>query len=315
MATTNTEGSLVESARGTLTGVISPTTEREREYRRIFALVLPFAVLAVFGAIVPLVKLVQISVSVSKYHTSGFTLQFYRSLLSAGFGYYVFNTLWFGVVTTLASVAIGIALAHALEKYDLPFKGVLVTLVSFPISLPGIVAAFMMIILFGNTGFVTNAISWLTTTAPIISGLIADHSSTDVGFATSVLGLFFGYCYSMIPRATLLLRGSYAELNTDAEEAARTLGATSFETFRYVTLPQLRPGIVGAIILTFRTAMALFGTVLVLKSLNVLTLRISRLINVSFDIQTAAAMSIVFFAFTIVFTFIGLRYTAAEVGA
>jgi len=295
-------------------GVIRPRTERQREHRRIAVLSLPFIALAVFGAIVPLWEMVKISVSTSQFETGGFTLRHYRELLSTDFGYYVFNTLWFATVTTLASVAVGIGVAHALEKYDLPYEGTLVTLISFPISLPGIVAAFMIIVLFGNTGLLTNFATWLTADAPLLSALLADRAANDVAFATGVLGLFFGYIYSMIPRATFLLRGSYAEVNTDTEEAARALGANPVETFRYVTLPQIRPGIVGAFILTFRTAMAIFGTVLVLKALDVLTLRISRLIAVSFNIQGASAMSVVFFVFTVVFTFVGLRYTSAEVG-
>jgi len=294
--------------------LVLPRTERERERRRIAVLSLPFIVLALFGAIIPLWEMVRISVSPSQFETGGFTLQYYRELLTADFGQYVFNTLWFATVTTIASVAVGIGISHALEKYDLPRKGLLVTLISFPISLPGIVAAFMIIILFGNTGLVTNFATWLTTGAPVLSALLADTAANDIAFATGVLGLFFGYCYSMIPRATFLLRGSYAEVNTDAEEAARALGASPLQTFRHVTLPQIRPGIVGAFILTFRTAMAIFGTVLVLKALDVLTLRISRLIAVSFNIQSASAMSVLFFVFTLVFTFVGLRYTSAEVG-
>ncbi|MFB6195222.1 MAG: ABC transporter permease [Haloplanus sp.] len=300
----------VEAART----VVSPTTERQRERRRIAVLSVPFLALATFGALVPIWEMAKISVSTSQFTTQGFTLKHYRQLLTPQFAHYVINTLAFAAVTTVASVAVGVGLSHALEKYDLPYEGTLVTLISFPISLPGIVAAFMMIILFGNTGFLTKFAVWLTADAPLVSTVLATHSATEIAFATGVTGLFFGYCYSMIPRATFLMRGSYAEVNTDAEEAARALGATPLETFRHVTLPQIRPGIVGAFILTFRTAMAIFGTVLVLKGLDVLTLRISQLIAVSFDIQGASAMSVVFFAFTLVFTFLGLRYTDAEVG-
>lgn len=298
---------------GTLRGLLRPTTERQREHRRIALLSVPFVVLAVFGAIVPLWEMVKISVSTSQFETGGFTLQHYRDLLSADFGYYVFNTLWFATVTTVASVAVGVGVAHALEKYELPYEGTLVTLISFPISLPGIVAAFMIIVLFGNTGLLTNFATWLTTDAPVLSGLLSDRAATDVAFATGVTGLFFGYIYSMIPRATFLLRGSYAEVNTDAEEAARALGATPWQTFRYVTLPQIQPGIVGALILTFRTALAIFGTVLVLKALSVVTFRFSQEISVGFDLQMASALATVFFAFTVLFTFASLRYTSAEV--
>ena len=330
------ESTLVGRIRGTRPGrLVFPTTEQGRKRRRIAALAVPFFALATFGAFIPLVKMFRISVAEQfLFEVQGWSLAPYRRLfasiaafipvvgtdLSAAiavggeavnpvYGETIWNSLWFGAVTTVASVIVGIAVAHGLEKYDLPRKGLLVTLVSFPISLPGIVAAFMMIVLFGQTGLLTNFFAVLSGAQPVDLQLTGQPSGTTL----AVLGLFFGYIYSMIPRATLLLRGTYAEVNTDAEEAARALGATPLQTFRYVTLPQIRPGIVGALILTFRTALAIFGTVLVLKSLSVVTFRFDQLVKVGFELNIASALAAVFFLFTVLFTFLSLRYTSAEV--
>ncbi|WP_159899128.1 ABC transporter permease [Salinirussus salinus] len=330
------ESPLLGRVRETRAGrLVFPTTERGRKRRRIAALAVPFFALATFGAFIPLVKMFRISVAEQfLYEVQGWSLGPYRRLfasiaafipvvgtdLSAAiavggeavnpvYGETIWNSLWFGAVTTVASVAVGIALAHGLEKYDLPRKGLLVTLISFPISLPGIVAAFMMIVLFGQTGLLTNFFAVLSGAQPVDLQLTGQPSGTTL----AVLGLFFGYIYSMIPRATLLLRGTYAEVNTDAEEAARALGATPLQTFRYVTLPQIRPGIVGALILTFRTALAIFGTVLVLKSLSVVTFRFDQLVKVGYELNIASALAAVFFLFTVLFTFLSLRYTSAEV--
>ena len=330
------ESTLLGRIRGTRPGRVAfPTTEQGRKRRRIAALAVPFFALALFGAFLPLVKMFRISVSEQfLFEVQGWTLAPYRQLLAsiaafvpvvgtdlsaavaAGgeavnpvYGETIWNSLWFGAVTTVSSVAVGVAVAHGLEKYDLPRKGLLVTLVSFPISLPGIVAAFMMIVLFGQTGFLTNFFAVLSGAQPVDLQLTGQPSGT----ALAILGLFFGYLYSMIPRATLLLRGTYAEVNTDAEEAARALGATPLQTFRYVTLPQIRPGIVGALILTFRTALAIFGTVLVLKALSVVTFRFDQLVKVGFELNIASALAAIFFLFTVLFTFLSLRYTSAEV--
>jgi putative spermidine/putrescine transport system permease protein len=332
---TPTESSVVERVRSETARLYAPVTEADRERRRIAALALPFLALAVFGAFVPLAQMLRISVAEEFLTTvEGWTLDPYRELFASMvaflpavgaelstaispdgavaddvYGETIWNSLWFGAVTTVASVAVGVAIAHGLEKYDLPRKEWLVTLISFPISLPGIVAAFMMIVLFGRTGVLTNAFAVLTGAQPVDIQLTGQPS----GSALAVLGLFFGYCYSMIPRATFLLRGSYAEVHTDAEEAARSLGATPWQTFRYVTLPQIRPGIVGALILTFRTALAIFGTVLVLKALSVVTFRFNTELSNGFNLNIASALAAVFFVFTLLFTFLGLRFTSAEV--
>jgi putative spermidine/putrescine transport system permease protein len=340
MSTLDGSKSLGRLATGTVR-LVRPVTEHDRKRRRIVGLALPFFLLAIFGAFVPLYKMVRISVAESFLQgAEGFSLSAWEELLNSllafvpvvgdplmsaiaavvpgirnvadvnpVYGLTFWNSIWFGLITTVASVVIGVAIAHGLEKYELPRKDLLVTLISFPISLPGIVAAFMMIVLFGRTGLLTNFFAALSGAEPIAIQLTGQPSGTTL----AVVGLFFGYIYSMIPRATFLLRGSYAELNTDAEEAARALGATPWQTFRYATLPQIRPGIVGAFILTFRTALAIFGTVLVLKALSVVTFRFDQEIQVGFNLDMASALATVFFVFTLLFTFLGLRFTSAEV--
>lgn len=281
-----------------------PRTEHDRERRRILALCAPFLALATVAGLYPLSEMVRISVSEAAYVSEGVTLDAYRELFAnPHLRASVLNTLWFALATTVVSLGVATATAHALEQYDLPFQGALLTLLSFPISLPGIVAAFMIIVLLGNTGLVTNLAAWFT-----------GQSAIDLAIATSVGGLFVAYCYSMIPRALLLLRGSYAEVNERTEEAARSLGASPARTFYHVTLPQIKPGLIGAFILTFRTALAIFGTVLILQALRVWTYEIDFALSNGFQIQLAAAMATVWFGFVLGFTALGLRYTSAEVG-
>jgi putative spermidine/putrescine transport system permease protein len=297
------EPTAVGRARRAATRVVRPRTERDRVRRRIVALCLPFVVLATVSGFVPLWEMAKISVSESQFFTEGFTLEAYRTLVTDPYYWNVaVNTLLFAIATTAASLAVAVPAAHALEKYDLPGERLMVTVISFPISLPGIVAAFMIIVLFGNTGLLTNFFAWLS-----------GQTAIDLAIATSVAGLFLAYLYSMIPRSMLLLRGTYAEVNTDAEEAARSLGATPLQTFYYVTLPQIKPGLIGALILTFRTALAIFGTVLILKSLTVWTLQINREIATGFNIRIASAMAALWFVFVFGFTFLALRFTSAEV--
>lgn len=283
--------------------LVAPETELDRTRRRILVCCLPFLALATVAGVVPLVQMFRIGFSERTFVATGFTLEAYRRLLTTPYYWTIaFNTLWFALATTVASLLVAVPVAHALEKYEFPGKGAVVTVVSFPNSLPGIVAAFMIIVLFGNTGLVTNLVAFFTGRAAI-----------GLAVATSVLGLFVAYLYSMIPRSTLLLCGTYAEVNTAAEEAARSLGAGPLRTFYHVTFPQIEPGVIGAFVLTFRTALAIFGTVLILNALTVWTLQINRELAVAFDIQTASALATVWFVFVFGFTFLTLGQTDAEV--
>lgn len=295
----------VRSLRERVKSVAFPTTERDRERRRILAMLVPFFVLAFFAAFLPLVTMVRMSFSADRFEIIGFSLRAWRKLATESIYLEVtWNTLWFATVTTVSSVLIAVVVAHSLQKYSLPFENILVAIVSFPISLPGIVVAFMIIVLLGRSGLLTNAVAFFVGGDPIT-----------LATATSVFGLYLGYLFSLIPRSTMVMRATYSEVNRTAEEAARALGAGPLERFYYVTLPEVRPGIVAAFILTFRTALAIFGTVLVLKSLVVVTLRIDQELGSAggFDIQVASAIGLLYFLFTLLFTFVGLKYTSSEV--
>lgn len=284
--------------------VLAPSTEYERERRRIGIMVLPFFVLATVGAFVPLGYLVRMSFSANNLFIEGWSTDAWVTLFTESeYGWVAFSTISFAAVTSVVAVVIGIAIAHALKKYELPFQSTIIAILSFPIALPGIVVAFMIIVLFGRQGLITNVVAGLTGGNPI-----------QMAIATAtVTGLFLGYLYSLVPRATMVLRGTYAEINADAEEAARALGATPWQTFYHVTLPEIRPGVVAAVILTFRTALAIFGTVLILQGLSVATLQIDTELSIGFNSQVAAAIGVVYFLFIIAFTFLGLRYIETDV--
>jgi putative spermidine/putrescine transport system permease protein len=305
MATESSESSRLRSTRQRVRAVLFPRTERDRERRRILAMLVPFFSLAVVAAFVPLITMTLTTVSESRFEIAGFTLEAWRALATDPLYHEVaWNTLWFAAVTTVSSVFVAVVVAHSLQKYDLPGERLVVAIVSFPISLPGIVVAFMIIVLLGRQGLLTNAAAFFTGGDPI-----------SMATATSIFGLYLGYLFSLIPRSTMVMRATYGEINRTAEEAARALGAGPLETFYHVTLPEIRPGIVAAIILTFRTALAIFGTVLVLKSLVVVTLRIDMELGSAggFNIQLASAIGVIFFLFSLAFTFVGLKYTSAEV--
>lgn len=283
--------------------LVTPQTETDRERRRIAGLTVPFFVLAFFAAFVPLVYMTRMSVSADNLRNQGWSFSAWETVLTDSTYWWVaFNTLWFAAVTAAVGVVIGIGVTHALEKYDLPGERVLVAILSFPIALPGIVVAFMIVVLLGRQGLVTN-----------LAALVTQQSSIDLASAYTVGGLFFGYIFSLIPRAAMVLRGTYAELNTAAEEAARALGASPAQTFYHVTLPEIRPGVIAAYILTFRTALAIFGTVLILQSLDVATLQIDKELNVGFNSQVAGVVGVVYFVFVLGFTFTALRYVETEV--
>ena len=107
--------------------------------------------LLLFGLffILPMGMLILISVSGG----DGFTLNNYVQILTnPRYSKALFNSFWLSVVVTAATLVIAGVIAFFLARTDFKGKNLYMTLITFPVSLPGVVVGFMIIILFGNTG-------------------------------------------------------------------------------------------------------------------------------------------------------------------
>ena len=113
-------------------------------------------------------------------------------------------------------------------------------------------------------------------------------------FRSSLAGLFMGYVYFSIPRVILTVMAAAEKLDPKLEEAARSLGASTFAVTRDVILPGLVPAFVSAGAICFATAVGAFGTAFTLAArIDVLPMVIYTEFTLSANIATAAALSFV----------------------
>jgi putative spermidine/putrescine transport system permease protein len=124
-------------------------------------------------------------------------------------------------------------------------------------------------------------------------------SGRNLVFAYSIAGLFLGYVYFSIPRVILTVMASAEKLDRSLEEAARSLGASSWRVAVDVIIPGLMPAFVSAGAICFATAMGAFGTAFTLATdINVLPMTIYTEFTLRANIATAAALSVVLGAIT-----------------
>jgi putative spermidine/putrescine transport system permease protein len=129
-------------------------------------------------------------------------------------------------------------------------------------------------------------------------GLIGDVSSRvfdeKIVFAYGMAGLFMGYLYFSIPRVILTIMASVEKLDPALEEAARSLGASTWQVTRDVILPALGPAIISSGAICFATSMGAFGTAFTLATqINVLPLTIYNEFTNYANFSMAASLSIV----------------------
>lgn len=242
-------------------------------------LALPFTLVISVFLFWPLITLAQRSLGGVDGQAFSFAL-YLKVLSSPQYLQSFLNTAVISVASTLLALIICIPAGIYIEGKGSGVRKVLAVALTIPLSLPGIVIGFFVIILFGNTGVIPKLFEFLT-------------GQRQLTFAYTFWGMLLGYLYFQIPRVVLVIRGAVSLISQDAIDAARTLGASTFRVYSDVILPTLRPAIISAASLSMATGFGAFGTAATLsRGFKVVPLEIASAFTETFQPELAGAMSI-----------------------
>jgi sulfate transport system permease protein len=182
-----------------------------------------------------------------------------------------------GVAVPL-NLLFGVAAAWAIAKFDFPGKNALVTLIDLPFGVSPVISGMVFILLFGRQG---------------ILGPWAEAHGLKLVF--SVPGLILATLFVTFPFVARELIPLMQAAGTEEEEAARVLGASGWQMFRRVTLPNIKWGLLYGVILCNARAMGEFGAVSVVSGhirgkTNTLPLHVEILYN-EYNFQAAFAVA------------------------
>jgi len=192
---------------------------------------------------------------------------------------------WSAIKLTLIAAAIavplnlvfGVAAAWAIAKYEFRGKAVLTTLVDLPFSVSPVVAGLIYVLIFGAQGWFG---PWLM--------------AHDIKIIFAVPGIVLATVFITFPFIARELIPLMQAQGNDEEQAALVLGATGWQTFWYVTLPNIKWGLIYGVILCNARAMGEFGAVSVVSGhirgqTNTLPLHVEILYN---EYQSVAAFAV-----------------------
>jgi len=236
---------------------------------------LPAAIFIAAFFLLPMAKLFAVGASGSM----GFAA--YAAILTEpGYLNALVSTLGVATATTFATLLIAGIAGLFLERNRFFGREVLIAILTLPLAFPGVVIGFMVIMLGGRLG--------------LIGQLTQALWGEKLVFAYSMAGLFMGYVYFSIPRVILTVMASAEKLDPKLEEAARSLGASSWRVVWDVIVPGLMPAFISAGAICFATAVGAFGTAFTLAArINVLPMVIYTEFTLSANIAMAAALSFV----------------------
>ncbi|MCB0044210.1 MAG: ABC transporter permease [Caldilineaceae bacterium] len=182
----------------------------------------------------PIVVLIIFSFNDSKFvnEWTGFSFRWYVKLFQDdAIGLALRNSLIVATVSTLISTIIGTLVALGMERFRFRGKTALDSTLYLPIIIPDIAMAVMLLLFFVQAGQLLGKI-----------GL-----SFSLGLTTIILA----HVAFNISFVAVLVRARLDGFDKSLEEAAGDLYANEWQTFRYVTLPLIMPGIVGGALLAF----------------------------------------------------------------
>jgi sulfate transport system permease protein len=171
----------------------------------------------------------------------------------------------------------GVAAAWAIAKFDFVGKSLLITLIDLPFSVSPVVSGLIYVLMFGLQGWLG---PWL-----------ADH---DIKLIFAVPGIVMATIFVTFPFVARELIPLMQAQGTDEEEAAIVLGASGWQTFVRVTLPNIKWGLLYGVILSNARAMGEFGAVSVVSGhirgqTNTIPLHVEILYN---EYNSAAAFAV-----------------------
>ncbi|WUU85230.1 ABC transporter permease [Streptomyces cellulosae] len=144
---------------------------------------------------------------------------------------------------TALSLVVGVPLAWLLARTDFPGRSLVRALVTLPLVLPPVVGGVALLLALGRNGIVGQWLDeWFGITLP---------------FTTA--GVVLAETFVALPFLVISVEGTLRAADPRFEEAAATLGASRFTTFRRVTLPLIAPGVAAGAVLAWARALGEFG--------------------------------------------------------
>jgi sulfate/thiosulfate transport system permease protein len=189
----------------------------------------------------------------------------------------IFLTCFVAVVAVAINLVFGVAAAWALTRYDFRGKSFLVTLIDLPFSVSPVVSGLIYVLTIGAQ---TKIGTWL------------DDQGIQILYATP--GIIIATTFVTFPFVARETMPVMEAVGADQEEAALTLGASGWQTFWMVTLPNIKWGVIYGVILCGSRAMGEFGAVSVVSGRisgqsDTMSLRVEKLYQ---EYQTQAAFTV-----------------------
>jgi molybdate/tungstate transport system permease protein len=215
----------------------SPAAGRSLPRLRLSLLFVILGALILLFILVPLIKMVFLS--------GGEGL--WQSILDPTTLKSIWLTIYSALIASAVGFVLGVPLAYILARYEFPLKGVMEGLIDLPIVVPHSAAGIALLFVFGRNFLIGR---WF--------------NSLGVQFVDSLAGIVIAMLFVSVPFLINAAKEGFSKVDPRLENAARTLGASPWQTFTRVTFPLAWRSILAGNLMMWARGMSEFGAVIVL---------------------------------------------------
>ena len=186
----------------------------------------------------------------------------------------IWNTFVIGAVSTLVTIPLAFGYAYAIERTNIPFKGLFRSIALIPLVTPSLLFALSLVLLFGNNGLLKDLLFGQSIYGP--------------------LGIVIGMTFAHFPHTFMVMRTALSLTDGRLYEVAESLRTKPARVFFTLTLPAAKYGILSAAIISFMLSITDFGIPKVIGGqYNVLATDIYKKVIGQQDFETGAVVSVV----------------------
>lgn len=156
------------------------------------------------------------------------------------------NSLWLSAMATLMCLVLGYPFAFILAQFRPVTRNILLVVMMLPFWTNSLIRTYAIKLILGKKGLLNTALLWL--------GIVDEP----LNMLYTEFAVIFGLVYILLPFMVLPLVSSFEKLSTELVEAAKDLGANTWQRFWHIYVPLTSPGIVAGCLIVFLPAMGMF---------------------------------------------------------
>lgn len=205
----------------------------------------PYIIWSAIFIVIPLILVLVFSFTIETDNGRIFSLANYKELMDPIYFKVFFRSITLAAISTIICLLVGYPVAYLISKVNVNRRGTLILLFILPMWMNFLLRTYAWVAILGKNG--------------LLNYLLGIFGIGPVSILYTNIAILLGMVYNFLPFMVLPIYTSLSKMDNDLINAARDLGANSFQVFTKVIFPLSLPGVVSGITMVFMPCVTTFA--------------------------------------------------------